>query len=214
MNMNQPRRIQAKQSAVRNTSFSFSPNHSSVGILQSGLEKDYFLWRRYELGDETYLEMQPPKIKYDNAAGKPTIYTADGAIIENEIYYIDEVKYLEESLTEENKLKFEILEKLFAKQSKVFRVVTEVDIRVGHRIDNIKQLYPAKRHPAPIAEFTKLTSGRRFRHLTMKEAIKLCKKRKLPLWVIKRSIAHGLFQTDITKHMSELELTWSTGFGV
>lgn len=214
MNMNQPRRIQAKQSAVRNTSFSLSNQHGTVGVLESTLETDYFLWKRYELGDETYFEMQPPKIKYHNAVGKPTTYTADGAIIENEIYYIDEVKYLEESLTEENKLKFEILEKLFAKQSKVFRVVTEVDIRVGNRIDNIKQLYPAKRHPAPIAEFTELTSGRRFRHLTMKEAIKLCKKRKLPLWVIKRSIAHGLFQTDITKHMSELELTWSTGFGV
>jgi len=209
MNMNQPRRIQAKQSAVRNTSFSFSPNHSSVGILQSGLEKDYFLWRRYELGDETYLEMQPRKIKYDNVEGKPTTYTADGAIIENEIYYIDEVKYLEESLTKENKLKFKILKKLFAKKNKVFRVITEVDIRVGHRMDNIKQLYPSKLHPAPIKEFEALTKGIRFKHLYIKDAIALSKKRKLPFWVIRRSIAHGLFQTDITKHMTELELTWS-----
>ena len=214
MNTNQPRRIQAKQSPVRSTSFSLSPNHNSVGVLESSLEKDYFLWRRYELGEETLLEMQPPKIKYDNAEGKPTTYTADGAIIENAIYYIDEVKYLKESLTDKNKFKFKILEDLFAKQDKVFRVVTEVDIRVGHRIDNIKQLYPAKRHPAPIAEFTQLVKGKTFRHLYMKDAIVLCKKRKLPLWVIKRSIAHGLFQTDITKHMSEFELTWSTGFGV
>jgi hypothetical protein len=207
--MNQPRRQQAKQSPVRNTSFSLSPNHNSVGVLESSLEKDYFLWRRYELGEETLLEMQPPKIQYDNAKGKPTTYTADGAIIENEIYYIDEVKYLEESLTEENQIKFKILEKLFAKKSKVFRVVTEVDIRVGHRMDNIKQLYPSKLHPAPVQQFETLIKGIRFKHLYMKDAIALNKKRKLPFWVIRRSIAHGLFQTDITKHMSALELTWS-----
>lgn len=212
--MNQPRRIQAKQSPVRNTSFSLSYQHRTVGVLESTLETDYFLWRRYELGDETYFKMQPPTIKYDNAKGKRTTYTADGSIKENGIYYIDEVKYLKESLKEENQIKFKILKELFAKKSKVFRVVTEIDIRVGHRIDNIKQLYPAKCHPAPIAEFIELTRGRHFHHLTMKEAIKLCKRRKLPLWVIKRSIAHGLFQTDITKHMSEFELTWSSGFGV
>lgn len=51
--------------------------------------------------------------KYVNAKGKFTTYTGDGAIIEDEIYYIDEVKYLKESQEEDNKLKFEILTALY-----------------------------------------------------------------------------------------------------
>jgi len=207
--MEQKQRIQAKQSPIRSTSFSFSAVHGCVGILESGLEKDYNLWRRYSLGDDAHFEMQPTTIGYENAKGKKTKYTPDGAYSENGIDYIEEVKYLEESLTKENQLKFEILTKAFADKKKTFRVITEVDIRVGHRIDNIKQLYPAKLHPAPLAEFYQLIKGKTFRYLSFKDATALCKKRKLPIWLIKRSIAHGLFQTDLTKHMYELELTWS-----
>jgi len=209
MIMNQPRRKQAKQSPFRATSFSLSRQHRSVGILESTLEKDYFLWRRYELGEETFLQMQPEPIYYKDKNGVMQRYTPDGEIIVDRSHYIDEVKYLAESLSEENLDKFAILEPLYAKQNKIFRTITEFDIRLDHRIDNIKQLYPSKLHPAPIKEFEALVKGIRFRHLYMKDAIALCKKRKLPLWVIRRSIAHGLFQTDITKHMTELELTWS-----
>lgn len=163
--MNRPQRIQAKQSPIRNTSFALSDQHGTVGVLESTLETDYFLWRRYELGEETFLQMQPEPIYYVDKNGKKQRYTPDGAIIIDAKYYIEEVKYLAESLTEKNLDKFAILEPLYAKQDKIFRTMTEFDIRFDHRIDNIKQLYPAKRHPAPIAEFTELVSGRRYRHL-------------------------------------------------
>ena len=202
-------RKQGKQSFVRNTGFGFSHEHNTASVLESELERDYFLWRRYELGLGTFLQMQPPSIEYTNAKGNQTRYTADSEMIEDGHCYIDEVKYQKDAEEPENVIKFAVLTQRFAQEGKIFRVMTEHDIRVGHRIANIRQLYTSKLHPAPHSEFKHLTHGIRFKHLYLQEAIALCKKKDVPLFIIKRAIAHQLFRTDITQPWPQLALTWS-----
>ena len=92
--MEQKQRVQAKQSPVRNTSFSREHNQGSVGVMESTLEIHYFLWKRYVLGDEAFLRMQPESIRYKDINGNWQRYTPDGAYSENKINYVDVVKFI------------------------------------------------------------------------------------------------------------------------
>ena len=203
-------RIQAKQSFIRNTRIGFSKTHRKGAIFDSDLERDYFEWKRFELPANSGFMMQPQHTEYRDINGILQRYTPDGAYQEQSINYIDEIKYVKDAIEPETKVKHGLLKVHYKAKNKnnVFRVMTEVDIRVGHRVDNIRQLYPSTLHEPPQALFNQLVHGLKWKRLNIKALQEIASKKKLPIWLVKRCIAHKLFGCDLTQDWSNLVLSW------
>ena len=203
-------RTQAKQSFVRNTRIGFSNTHRKAAIFDSDLERDYFEWKRFELPADSGFMMQPEHTEYRDFNGNLQRYTPDGAYHEGIFNYKDEIKYVENANEPENIIKHGLLKLHYKAKNKnnVFRVVTEVDIRVGHRVNNIRQLHPSTLHEPPQALFNQLVHGLKWKHLTIRSLQENANKKKLPIWLVKRCIAHKLFECDLTQDWSSLVLSW------
>lgn len=203
-------RIQAKQSFVRNTRIGFSARHRKAAIFDSELERDYFGWKRFELPVDSGFMMQPEHTEYEDINGILQRYTPDGDYHVGIINYIDEVKYVKDALEPETKAKHELLKPHYRaiSENKVFRVVTEVDIRVGHRVDNLRQLNASTLHEPPVDLFNELVQGLKWKRLHISVLQETANKKKLPIWLVKRCIAHKLFACDLTQHWSNLVLSW------
>jgi hypothetical protein len=203
-------RIQAKQSFVRNTRIGFSNTHRKAGIFDSSLERDYFEWKRFELPADSGFMMQPVHTEYIDINGILQRYTPDAEYSVDPINYIDEVKYVKDALIPVNQVKHSLLAKHYIAEDEnnVFRVVTEEDIRVGHRVDNIRQLNASTLHEPPLDLFNELVKGIAWKRLHISLLQEASNKKKLPLWLVKRCIAHKLFTCDLTQHWSNLVLSW------
>jgi len=151
-------RKQVKQRFIGNTTFAYSNILKRVAVLESSLERDYYRWRVFFLNKGEDFITQPEPIEH-HFHGKPTRYTPDGALVVPDFVYKEEVKYFDVTLRAEFIEKVEYLTQLYMQRNEVFRVLTEKDIRVGHRADNIGQLFPCLHHPAPIEAFKTLTKG-------------------------------------------------------
>ena len=145
-----PPRKQVKQRFIGNTTFAYSKFLKRVAVLESSLERDYYRWRVFFLNKGEDFITQPEPIEH-HFHGKPTRYTPDGALHVPDFVYKEEVKYFEVTLKPAFIEKVEYLTQLYMQRNEVFRVLTEKDIRVGYRADNIGQLFPCLNHPAPVA---------------------------------------------------------------
>lgn len=163
--MNKPRRV-VKQSPVRGTQYVYSGHFQTVAALESELELDYYNLLNFERKAEHIL-IQPPSVYYI-VGGKKRRYTPDFESIEDGCCYVDEVKYAVDTLSPEFQQKVHRLTVFFRNQGKIFRVITENDIRVGDRAKNLRYLSPALRLPPPIDDFNRLLA--------------LMKERQLPCW--------------------------------
>lgn len=203
-------RIQAKQSFVRNTRIGFSNTHRKAAIFDSDLERDYFVWKRFELPADSGFMMQPEHTEYEDINGNLQRYTPDAEYSVGLTNYKDEVKYVKDALVPVIQVKHQLLKAHYKAEDEnnVFRVVTEEDIRVGHRIDNIRQLHPSTLHEPPQALFNQLVHGLKWKRLNIKVLQETASKKKLPIWLVKRCIAHKLFECDLTQGWSSLVLSW------
>lgn len=203
-------RIQAKQSFVRNTRIGFSNTHRKAAIFDSDLERDYFEWKRFELPADSGFMMQPGHTEYEDINGNLQRYTPDAEYSVGLTNYKDEVKYVKDALVPVIQVKHQLLKAHYKAEDEnnVFRVVTEEDIRVGHRIDNIRQLYPSTLHEPPQALFNQLVHGLKWKRLNIKVLQETASKKRLPIWLVKRCIAHKLFECDLTQDWSSLVLSW------
>lgn len=123
-------------------------------------------------------------------------YTPDAEIITPDIkHLVIEIKYEEEANTLKNTEKFKSIYETYKEYDEryEFRVVTEREIHVGHRVQNIRQLHSSTLHDAPTELFNEFISGLKYGQLTIQQAIQLANEKKLPNWFIKRGIAHKLF---------------------
>jgi len=163
-------RIQAKQSFIRNTRIGFSNTHRKAAIFDSDLERDYFEWKRFELPADSGFMMQPEHTEYKDINGNLQRYTPDAEYSVGLTNYKDEVKYVKDALVPVIQVKHQLLKAHYKAEDEnnVFRVVTEEDIRVGHRIDNIRQLHPSTLHEPPQALFNQLVHGLKWKRLNIK----------------------------------------------
>jgi len=201
-------RIQTKQSFSRNTSIGFIRKTMKTCILDSGLERDHMRLEVFELEDGEDFEMQPePLVHLCN--DKPVNYTPDSKkLAKNGRNTIREIKYEKEAQTKENKEKFKFLEEQYEKKGETFEVLTEHDIRKGHRPENLAQLYPSLIHSSPVNEFRALTANITPKKKTLAQMHRIADRRGIPRVFVKRSIAHKLFRCDLTQPWSSLVLNW------
>ncbi|RKF22281.1 hypothetical protein DBZ36_01135 [Alginatibacterium sediminis] len=201
-------RNQTKQSPVRQTTTMYSPVYGITGVMESDLEVDYFILRQF--GPKLdFFQMQAESIRYQNAERKQYRYTADAAAIFNGCYYIDEVKYFEDAIKPENQLKFRLLKEHFAKESKKFRVITEKDIRVGERANNLKQLFRALFNTLDVTSLKRFLRQLPYTQASLTELFDQARCANLPLDILYTSIAHGFLRGDLTRPWDLVELTWT-----
>lgn len=200
-------RKQAKQSFLRSTRINYSSKHNIISINESSLEQDYYRWRHFELPSNANLVIQPDHTELFTKLGLPR-YTPEGEFIEDDVKYVEEVKYKKEAELPKNKEKYKGIKNAYISEGIEFRILTEDDIRVGARADNLKLLTPSLRHPAPYEEFRLLVNGLKWKRLHINVLQARCDKLKLPGWLIRRAIAHKLFKCDLTNPYDSLVLSW------
>lgn len=201
-------RIQVKQSPVRQTTLAHSHQYGFSAILESSLEVDYFLWRCFE-GDFHHFKMQPTLLEYHDLSGKRHKYTADGELIDaNNMFYVDEVKYLDESQMPDIKLKHDLIGKAYAIEGKHFRVMTEIEIRVGQRVPNLWTLLPTWAMPCPDRELTQLTDRLAYSEAHIYQLFEDSQALGFAPCLIRRAIGHRLLRCDITLPWEQLILHW------
>jgi len=198
-------RTQVKQRFTGTSYFGYSKTLKRSAVLDSLLECEYRSLRLFFLNKGEDFITQPEPIEH-HLYGSPNRYTPDGALYVPKIVYKEEVKYVEETLEPEFIAKKEYLTHLYASKNEVFRVITEEDIRVGHRVDNIAQLFPSLHHPAPIDAFQTLTEGLDQKGYAFLELVEIAKNKKIDPLMVKRAIAHRLFTCDLTKKWKDIEL--------
>ena len=196
-------RKQVKQRFTGSTFFGFSKDLNRCAILESKLELEYYGLRLFFLNKGDDFITQPDHVVH-HLYGSANRYTPDGALYVPNIVYKEEVKYFDVTLKPEFIEKKEYLTELYAAKNEVFRVITEEDIRVGHRVDNIARLSPSLHHPAPIESFKILTEGLDDKGYDLLELIEIARNRKINPLVVQRSIAHRLFTCDLTQKWKDL----------
>ncbi|WP_426370276.1 hypothetical protein [Pseudocolwellia sp. HL-MZ7] len=196
-------RQQVKQRFTGSSFFGFSKGLNRSSILESKLELEYYALRLFFLNKDEDFITQPDHVVH-HLYGRPNRYTPDGALYLPTTVYKEEVKYFDVTLKTEFIEKKEYLTELYATKNEVFRVITEEDIRVGHRVDNIARLSPSLHHPAPIKAFKELTEGLDNKGYDFLELIEIARDKKIDSLLVQRSIAHRLFTCDLTQKWKDL----------
>lgn len=201
-------RVQAKQSPVRQTTHAYSHRYRCSAILESDLELDYFHWRCFE-GEFTQFQMQPAPLFYEDEMGKEHRFTADAELIELDgTHYIDEVKYTADAIKPHIHDKHARVDALYRDDDKVFRVITDHDIRVGERADNLRILAPTWAWPAPVEEVQQLTHALPYHDAPIRDLFKTSQYLGLAPCLLRRAIGHRLITCDITQPWDQLHLHW------
>jgi hypothetical protein len=196
----------AKQSPIRSSYLSYSAHYDRVFAVESTLELDYLNLVRFERKADR-VESQPFSIQY-HLRKRPRRYTPDFLVVEGGIEYVDEIKTAKAANQPEFCHKASKLTRYFAERGQVFRVLTENDIRLGHRARNIRFLVPVLDSPPPIKEFEALLNATSARNASMSGLREYLSYLDIEPSFIRRAIAHRLISCDLTKPWSELELHW------
>lgn len=200
-------RKQAKQKFYGKTTMAYSPQYHSVAVLESELEADFFNWVNFE-GDYEHFEMQPDSIFYYHN-NKRLRYTADALLIINSQRFYIEIKYKREADKPELREKFKRLEKYFNDNGCIFVVLTEENIRVGARANNLNYLHPAFSYSAPVEELNHLLKHSTKKTMSHDEFVTLQTKFNAKSCLLRRAIAHRLLSCDLTLPFQKLILTLS-----
>lgn len=195
-----------KQSPIRSSYLSHSAHYGRVYAVESTLELDYLNLIRFEKTAES-VESQPFSIRF-HLAGRPRRYTPDFLVIENGVEYVDEIKTRNAANNPEFCHKAQELSGIFRTRGQVFRVLTEDDIRPGHRAQNIRFLAPVLDAPAPESEYQTLLNATDKRSASMPELLKLLASLAITPSFVRRAVAHHLLQCDLTKPWPQLDFTW------
>jgi hypothetical protein len=106
---------------------------------ESLLERDFLYLLEYDHLDVEYFESQPCRIHY-RREGRKRRYTPDFLVVRKGGRQIVEVKPEEKALEERNREIFRIAAAACARQGYEFRVVTDAEIRIEPRLENVKIL--------------------------------------------------------------------------
>lgn len=195
-----------KQSPIRPSFLAYSNRFQRACALESHIERDYFNWLHFE-NTATDVQTQPFSIHYQHGKSRRR-YTPDFLVVEDDQQYVDEIKAYKHTLSEAFQAKKRRLTHLFGKDGRIFRVITERDLRIGHRAQNLRFLQPALRRPAPVDGMKQLMNR------CPVQAVRLAElQHKLPSFglepcFLRRAIAHKLIRCDLTQPWPCLELSW------
>jgi hypothetical protein len=115
---------------------------------ESSIERDCIFLLDFE-ADIEWFEEQPLVIEYTHA-GKRLNYTPDFHVVRNGLHLLLENKPAARIGTDENMRKFAAAREWCTAHFWQFRVVTDQQLRAGHRLANVKLLTQHARHiPAP-----------------------------------------------------------------
>lgn len=204
-------RKQAKQKFYGKTTMAYSHQYQSAAVLESELEADFFNWVNFE-GCYDHFEMQPDSIFYYHN-NKRLRYTADALLTitsqKSQHIYI-EIKYKREAEKPELIEKFKRLKKYFNENGCIFVVLTEEDIRVGERANNLNYLHPALAYSAPVEELNDLLSHTTKKTMSHDEFVTLQTKCNAKSCLLRRAVAHRLLLCDLTLPFEKLILSLSS----
>jgi len=197
----------SKQCYVRSTFHVYSDFMRRVSALESKLEQDYFNLLNFER--RVMFVAQPESIRYRHGDNLRR-YTADFEIVHDDgTTYVDEIKFEDQTLSERFQEKCLLLTRFFENQDKTFRVLTERDIRIGTRAENLRFLQPALRSKAPVEEFLAFTEKLPFRTASIDEISSHIEQQAFKPCLIRRATAHRLFECDLTQPWEpSLQLSW------
>ena len=201
-------RTQTKQKFYGKTSIAFSEHYQCAAVLESDLEVDFFNLKEYE-NDFDNFEMQPEPIFY-YVNGKKTRYTPDAVGIKDGVATYIEIKYAETADKPDLVEKHALIEELYEAKGAKFKVETELEIRGGHRPSNLSYFKPALSHPSPVQELSDLLRYTRKTHMHIHDFHALQRRYKAKDCLVRRAIAHKLIECDLTLHLDDLELDFSS----
>lgn len=196
----------AKQSPIRSSYLSYSAHYDRVFAVESTLELDYLNLVRFERKADR-VESQPFSIRF-HLRRRPRRYTPDFLVVEGGVEYVDEIKTAKAANQPEFCHKAAKLTRFFAERDQVFRVLTENDIRIGHRSQNLRFLVPVLDTPPPVAEFEMLLNATERRSASMTELSDLLRRIDVSPLFIRCAIAHRFLRCDLTRPLADLELSW------
>lgn len=191
-----------KQSPVRSSYLAYSHRFQRACALESTIERDYFNLLHFE-NTSSNVQTQPFSIYYHHNQ-KRLRYTPDFLVDQ----YIDEVKLFKKTLTKDFIKKKCRLEQVFAKQVRVFRVITERDLRIGQRAQNLRYLQPALSRSAPTDEMKRLIQLYPTGNVRLDELQAELTSLAFDPSFIRRAIAHKLIGCDLTQCWATLQLSW------
>lgn len=196
----------AKQSYVRNTYYCYSVQTEKVHALESSLEVDYFNYLNV-LGTQSYFEVQPYSVRY-KINGREQRYTPDFLVVIGDTTYIVEIKCQKEADSDTFQYKARVLKSFFAKQKQVFIVLTENDIRIGERAQNLKYLQAARKQQAPTKEIAEFLLALPYRTTTVGQFQQALRDSGLDPNLCRKAVAHKLINADLTQPWVDVELSW------
>jgi hypothetical protein len=199
-------RTLSKQSPVKPTFYCWSSRHNRANLFESELELDFFTFLEFEYSDCIYMS-QPYSIEY-KVGGKLRRYTPDFLLEQDGHTTLIEIKIFEHTLSDVFIRKYAIIKEHFASIDKSFVVITEKDIRVGHRVQNLKFLRPVLHLPSPEKEWIKIQES-----IPVFSGSVLALQEKLveigaPASLARQAVAHKLVDCDLTQCWDELSLSW------
>ncbi|MGF2734487.1 Tn7 transposase TnsA N-terminal domain-containing protein [Marinobacter sp. DUT-1] len=195
-----------KQSPIRSSYLTHSAHFGRVFAVESTLELDYLNLLRFEKTAESVVS-QPFSVRF-HLAGRPRRYTPDFLVVEQGVEYVVEVKTRSAVSNPVFCHKAQKLSVFFRERGQVFRVLTEDDIRPGHRAQNIRFLVPVLDTPAPLGEFQALLNATEKRSASMSELQSLLGVLDIDCSFIRRAVAHQLLQCDLTGPWVDLDFIW------
>jgi hypothetical protein len=137
--MNMPVRKIPNRRGTRSGKFT-SKRLPNLGMLpfETLLERDLLITLDFS-PTLTYIESQPLKIPYD-FDGRTADYIPDFHVIDNNQNYLFECKHTKYVATDRNLAKQQSAQDWCTKYGWIYRVVTDHDLRQGHRLNNITLL--------------------------------------------------------------------------
>ncbi|WP_417227902.1 TnsA endonuclease N-terminal domain-containing protein [Amphritea sp.] len=195
-----------KQSYVKSTHYGFSELTQCAHALESQLEVDYFNLLNFERSAIGF-NAQPFSIYY-TINGKERRYTPDFEVEMVEAVYVDEIKYVEDTLEPAFIDKVYVLTEYFKKKNKTFRVITETDIRLGERAENLRYLQRAVQQVPPTQEILGFLDSLSYQECTVSEFQQALQQAGQDPNLCGRAVAHKLINADLTQKWTDIVLSW------
>ena len=196
----------AKQSPIRKTTICWSTANNRANLFESELEFDFFIYLEFEHRDCVFMS-QPYSVEY-KIDGKKRRYTPDFLLEHDGQITLIEIKHSKQTESEVFQHKTKVLEDFFAAEGKSFVVITEDDIRIGHRAQNLRFLRPVLNLPEPSVQWGKVLTKLPTFHgsvITLQDT--LCKLGFDPS-IARQAIAHRILDCDLTQKWDALMLSW------
>jgi hypothetical protein len=184
-----------------------------MGIIvmwESKLERDFLYLLEFDLDVLSYTG-QPMRILY-SCAGKVRRYTPDFLVVRKHKRQIIEVKPLNRVSKGDNEQRFRIISQVCRTHGYEFKIVTDANIRVQPRLDNIKLLWKYARtpfHPQHQIYCKALLGGGK--EICLGEVIQVLESKGVSRQIIYSMMYHKVLAVDLMRPITADSVVQLTG---